>query len=426
MLFFAFAAPAVCQYRFDHWTTTDGLPENSVIDIVQTHDSYLWFTTSDGLVRFDGIKFTVFNRENSPKMTSTRLMSLYEDRNHDLWMGTEAEGLMRLHNGTFSAYGRDGDLKLIGSRRGSLGGDAVGTPTVLLVNGVAQLRNGRFERVNTGPFPNNPLIGFPLIKVGDSVAFWSQGPDRVAAYLNRQGVLWGWCESTPEAEILTAGQDEHGTVWLGGEGKLFKVEAGCVRPAPLPEGCSRTDAFGFVKAPKLELACRGPESSLLVSAPDGSNQQQMRKCPLPSQRFSEMAFYRDRENILWIGTSGNGLHSARRQIITTLSEREGLRDHNIYPIYEDRAGAIWIGAWPLTLNRYDHGRFDHFGLEDGLSANTSALFQDRSGRLWVGAYSPIDDGLRYTKRDTLFRLLRRSGISARCGPSFRTAWAQCG
>jgi ligand-binding sensor domain-containing protein len=53
------SATAEAQYRFDHWTADNGLPQNSVRDIVQTGDGYLWFTTFDGLVRFDGVRFTV-------------------------------------------------------------------------------------------------------------------------------------------------------------------------------------------------------------------------------------------------------------------------------------------------------------------------------------------------------------------------------
>lgn len=49
------SAPICAQYQFDHWTADDGLPQNSVRGIVQTRDGYLWFTTFDGLVRFDHI-----------------------------------------------------------------------------------------------------------------------------------------------------------------------------------------------------------------------------------------------------------------------------------------------------------------------------------------------------------------------------------
>ena len=42
---------AAAQYVIDSWTTANGLPQNSVLSIVQTPDGYLWFATFDGLVR---------------------------------------------------------------------------------------------------------------------------------------------------------------------------------------------------------------------------------------------------------------------------------------------------------------------------------------------------------------------------------------
>ncbi|MEJ7700103.1 MAG: two-component regulator propeller domain-containing protein [Pyrinomonadaceae bacterium] len=56
---------AQAQYRFDSRTTDEGLPRNSVLSITQTSDGYLWFTTFGGLVRFDGVHFTVFDKSNT-------------------------------------------------------------------------------------------------------------------------------------------------------------------------------------------------------------------------------------------------------------------------------------------------------------------------------------------------------------------------
>src|SRR6185312_3740480 len=89
------AGPAVAQYRFDHWTADNGLPQNSVREIVQTQDGYLWFTTFDGLVRFDGVRFTVFKKSNSPGLPSNRFVSLFEDRSGDLWAGLETGEVLR-------------------------------------------------------------------------------------------------------------------------------------------------------------------------------------------------------------------------------------------------------------------------------------------------------------------------------------------
>ena len=77
LLWWAPSSPA--QYRFDSWTTDNGLPQNGVRGIVQSPDGYLWFTTFDGLVRFDGATFAVFDKNNSKGIASNRFFDLYLD-----------------------------------------------------------------------------------------------------------------------------------------------------------------------------------------------------------------------------------------------------------------------------------------------------------------------------------------------------------
>jgi ligand-binding sensor domain-containing protein len=110
LFFVGAASPAAAQYRFDHWTTDNGLPQNSVRDIVQTRDGYIWFTTFDGLVRFDGVRFTVFNKGNSPGLASNRFVELFEDRFGDLWATVETGQVVRRHHGRFTLYGTEHGL----------------------------------------------------------------------------------------------------------------------------------------------------------------------------------------------------------------------------------------------------------------------------------------------------------------------------
>ncbi len=98
-----FVATATAQYRLDHWTADDGLPQNSIYGIVQTGDGYLWLATVDGLARFDGLRFTVFNRSNSPGIVNNRFISLFEAADGDLWAGTEESGVVRYHQRQFTS-----------------------------------------------------------------------------------------------------------------------------------------------------------------------------------------------------------------------------------------------------------------------------------------------------------------------------------
>ena len=116
---------AEAQYRLDRWTADDGLPQNSVYGIVQANDGYLWMATLDGLARFDGVRFTVFNKSSSPGIINNRFTSLFKAANGDLWAGTEQSGIVRYHDGRFSHF-RISEGRVINS----ISSDPYGNPMI--------------------------------------------------------------------------------------------------------------------------------------------------------------------------------------------------------------------------------------------------------------------------------------------------------
>ncbi|HRH42789.1 MAG TPA: two-component regulator propeller domain-containing protein, partial [Pyrinomonadaceae bacterium] len=102
------------------------MPQNTVTSMVQTRDGYLWLGTFGGLVRFDGVRFTTFNTANTPSLHSNRVMSLYEDQEATLWIGTEIGDVVRLRNGSFEIFATgDGSsnnivLSFLSDRHGDL------------------------------------------------------------------------------------------------------------------------------------------------------------------------------------------------------------------------------------------------------------------------------------------------------------------
>src|SRR6516162_211704 len=81
-------APQNSEWLIKTWQTEDGLPENSATAMVQTPDGYLWFGTFNGLVRFDGVKFTVFDQQNTPELPSSSIVNLHLDQRGRLWIST--------------------------------------------------------------------------------------------------------------------------------------------------------------------------------------------------------------------------------------------------------------------------------------------------------------------------------------------------
>ena len=78
-----FTEKAAGQFRFDSWTTDNGLPQASINSILQTRDGFLWFSSFGGLVRYDGLRFQVFNTGNTKGLKTRGFLDLFEDRDHD-------------------------------------------------------------------------------------------------------------------------------------------------------------------------------------------------------------------------------------------------------------------------------------------------------------------------------------------------------
>ncbi|MEO5510990.1 MAG: two-component regulator propeller domain-containing protein, partial [Longimicrobiales bacterium] len=137
---------ALSQYALDAWDDRHGLPQNSVQAIAQTTDGYLWLGTQDGIVRFDGVRFTVFGRDASPALRRPYIWALEAARDGGLWIGTEEAGLIYASNGKYTSYTTSNGLPsnwistIYEAANGQLW---IGTRD----SGVARMANGLVERI---------------------------------------------------------------------------------------------------------------------------------------------------------------------------------------------------------------------------------------------------------------------------------------
>ena len=92
------------QIAVDSWTADNGLPQNIILSICQTPDGYLWLATFDGMVRFDGVRFTTFNKGNTEGIGGNRFASLFCTASGDFWAGTESSGVTHYSDGHFTTY----------------------------------------------------------------------------------------------------------------------------------------------------------------------------------------------------------------------------------------------------------------------------------------------------------------------------------
>jgi signal transduction histidine kinase/ligand-binding sensor domain-containing protein len=384
------AAPAHAQYGVDSWTTDDGLPQNIVRAVRQTRDGYLWLATLDGLVRFDGVRFAVFNRGSSPGPATSRFLCLYEAADGVLWAGSESGGLTRYEGGRFTSYTIQHGLP--NQQVDGITGDDAGQLWVLSNRRILRHDADRFH-----PMPGDAGQAVFQVSSWDTEVFW--GVNETTLYRFTRGRL----NARPLPDALRGlaptafEEDAAGTLWLlVPGGRVARVQDdGLVTFYRVFD--VREDSFKEVALhPDLRVEHRDRHGRVWPLELDGFL---LRHMVLPDRRRPERvpvaALHEDREGNLWVGTEGRGLHRVRRQLVTAYSEAQGLVARNVYPVFEDRGGAIWIGAWTSGVSRYFRGRFTNYTTGDGLASGlVTAFAEDRDGRLWVAAHHERNGGLR--------------------------------
>lgn len=430
-------AQAITRYVHRTWTTEAGLPQNTVYASVVSSDGYLWLGTDEGLVRFDGLRFVVFDRGNTPALRDPFVFSLHEARDGSLWAGTDRGGLTRLRDGRFTHYGserglpsgrvqaiadaRDGTV-WVGLRGGGLArvgdetvqiftsADGLSSDNVLAVledragrlwvgtdRGLDRLEGSRFVRFDTSH--GLPPGGVRALREDRQGRLWVGTIDgMLGARLTGGGlaVLRGdrfdhvsrdWL--VPSSAVMTIHEDHGGTLWIGtAGGGLVRVHEGKVAHWLL--GASPVDDLVY------DIAEDAERNLWLGTAPGGLHR--LRDSAFVTWTADDgltdevvEALYEDAAGVTWVGTHAGGicqvLPPARpSRPVTCLSTPQGLAHLRVNAMTGDGAGGLWVGTQG-GLNRLVGRTFTRYGVEAGLPiAHVNALLRDRHGRLWVGTW----------------------------------------
>ncbi|MEW6131104.1 MAG: two-component regulator propeller domain-containing protein [Acidobacteriota bacterium] len=403
-------------YIHEVWQTENGLPQNNVRSIVQTDNGYIWLATEEGLARFDGIRFRVFDKQNTPAFKSNSIRVLFADSQGDLWIGTE-NGLIRWHNEQFNAYTTGNGLSsdqiesIYESRDGELW---IGT-----VNGLNRFREQKFTiyTMNDG-LPDNSI---GMIYQDNSGKLWistSAGLSRfdgstftnytiieglpasnfAPIYQTRNGDLWfgssnGLIRFKDERfqvfttenglannKVWSIHEDQNSTLWIGTDGGLSRFRDNQFTAFTMQSGLSDNTVFSIFE---------DRNHTLWIGTPGGLSR-------LQGERFTTyttkdglsnnvvLAILEDKEGNLWVGTEAGGLNLFKDRKFTTFTAKEGLVSDTTWTICESRDGSLWIGTQE-GLSKFKDGKFTTFTVKDGLASNiVRALCEDREGRLWIG------------------------------------------
>lgn len=421
-IFWAFVLPfflnaqesAPFDFVITKWTQENGLPQNTVHDIIQTKDGYIWLATLGGLVRFDGINFTVFNRFNFPDMLSNRIVNLFEDSKARLWIGSET-GLSLSENGNFKTFtDNDGfktnnDVKINQDK-----------------NGIVWIfASPVFYKYENDHFYKQEIIEDAILqyKAYEGKAdFFMPYENNIYAVIEDKVVSVKKDFLSSELYFNSVLEYPKGTVWATTDkfglyrfthDKTYKL----------------TNADGIVNYP-LDQLYLDSDGLIWITGEDGVNIIVNNKIfaitnehGLPPGKVNVVR--QDNEGNYWIGTNISGLAMLRKTIISNYGKNEGLNfdqvlslclrkngnlligtngggiyklDDNqisysllnkfithkyVWSIFEDSQTRLWSNSSGLVYVN-EKGRLNHTPSDKFDMYSTSAIYEDSKGAIWVG------------------------------------------
>ena len=435
-------------FSVEYWNTEtglppDALPQNSVIALAQSREGYLWLGTLNGLARFDGRQFTVFDESNTPELASGRIVFLFADRYGGLWVGTETAGSVLIKNGVVTPLEIGG--RGLAARLVSACEQANGVVWLCTANG----RLGRYTEGNLSEWQmpvNAANIGEYRSLAIDDNTLWIGARGRLISFDTTQiapGKSLAAENAAFDLDLDGLVSSARGGFWLLANQRVQKYR-----------GQIQERDFGFypwTNAPVMS-AIEDREGNLVVGTRDrgltwfdaaGKSETLTSRDGLTHNTV--LSLHADREGRLWVGTDGGGLNRLKRQVFSVLLET---RDKTIQTVCADGAGGVWYAIDAEPLRYWREGQLREFGVAEGLTdlraravlvdrnqtvwagteaglfqletnrfrpatgaaalANITALHQDRRGTLWVGTRNGLSgwDGTNWSLVTT------RNGLSA--------------
>ncbi len=375
--------PAVvppAKFAIKSWES--GLPSSSVIALAQTRDGYLWLGTFDGLARFDGDRFTVFDESETPGLNSGPVVFLFGDSQGNLWVGTDTQGTKLIKDGQVRSLD-------IGTRQreGRL------TGAVEAANGDIWLvtANGQLCRFRDGHMDVwGPIAAYcrSLALETNGTLWIATGQELIAldstAVVSRQNLPPPRRYQMHQVDYLLTSRS--GGFWLLANNKVQKIRGQAVERD-----------FGFYPWTDAAIlsACEDLAGNLVVGTLDrgltwfdADGRAQTLTSDNGLSHGTAQSLLVDREGSLWVGTDGGGVDRVKRHVFEVLP---ATASKTVQSVCEDAAGGLWVGIAGGRTARLKDGELREFGPEEGLvglgrnrEPNSSAVFVDRQQQVWVG------------------------------------------
>ena len=425
-LFVAAAAAAAESKResFDVWQVEDDPgQQNPITAIVQSSTGYLWLGTYHGLVRFDGVRSTVFDSGNTPGLQNGLVTSLFESPDGVLWVGHETGQLSRFANGAFKAINLGRTWP--GGTIETITADEAGDLWLLNDAGVLfRLRDGSVAKIPGGASPTRKAVitrsaaGKPWIVCNGQVATLEHGTivscpiagatsgdyfERVLPA--RDGGLWvlsnqrlrKWRNGRWSTEFEAAGR------MPGAVSALLETRSGELLAGTLRDGLyvfipgERTLHFSRDNGLShnwVRALCEDHEGNVWVGTAAGLNGLRQRKVQMlaPPDGFQGcgvLSFSVTSPDSAWVGTEGAGLYRYENGHWTSFTEPSGISNLFVWSVLETHEKELFVGTWGGGLFVKRGERFESPSPLDKITAPITSLCEGREGELWIGTTSGL-------------------------------------
>jgi ligand-binding sensor domain-containing protein/AraC-like DNA-binding protein len=367
------------EYLLRSWSVESGLPQNTIHALVESHEGYLWLGTSAGLVRYDGVRFKVFTRWNTPALKNDKILSLYEDKNSVLWIGTDGGGLCSVNSGAWRRYTTQDGLSDNHVR--AITGDWKGYLWLATEYGLDRLGLDGFRVYTTRDGLYDNLITaltfdtWGNLWIGTMRSGLTQFKEKVTRF-------YGYDDGLMNMSVLSLAEGRAGNIWIGTLEGLYSLnkETGAVRSVPgttyTPITALHEDEQGTLWVGTMADGLKRISKGMIrgLSSKDG----------LPDDFIH--ALLQDREGNLWIGTDAGGLIQLKEARVRKITKSNGLPENAVQAVLQDHDGSLWIATRDSGLCKMKNGRvLEIINSKSGLSSNRiRVLFEDDKGDLWIG------------------------------------------
>lgn len=350
------------QRVFSSLSLDDGLSQTSVTKIIQAPYGYLWFSTQDGLNRYNGHDFTILKKDSYPILTDNYFYSLALNPNDSLlWLGAINGSVYTLS--TISGEMENVDFSKVSQKSGfirDIVADSLGMWLLKYGDGLIRYKNQTKEFVKLKNDIENTIEYGRTLFLANNGKLWVGGEKGLMLINTKEEKIEQVFDASfllpiNGQSILTIEEDAAGLIWLGTDQGLFSFN---------PNGKLELKEFSF----------------------NGAN-------PIKS-RVTKLLF--DSKGFMWIGTLNKGLfiwdNSQKKleQYKNELNNAKSLSSDYIIDIFEDRSDIIWISTsgYGLSKTKNKPNKLAHFTkTSSGNSLNNTmvrAFWEENDSTIWVG------------------------------------------